>query len=89
MPLIFFYASKAIFLVQLLIVAWALMSWFNPDPRNPLVKFIHAVVDPFMRPISALIPPIGGIDLSPLAALLLLQFIERIFVGAAVGASLR
>jgi YggT family protein len=89
MPLIFALATRAIQLVQLLIVAWALMSWFNPDPRNPIVKFIHAVVDPFMRPISALIPPIGGIDLSPLVALLLLQFIERIFMGAALGASLR
>ncbi len=89
MPLVFSLATRAIQLLQLFILAWALMSWFRPDPRNPLVRLIHAVVDPVMRPIAALIPPMGGLDLSPLVAILLLQLIESVFARAAYGVPLR
>ncbi len=54
-----------------LIIIEAVFSWVNP--HAPLAPFVRALNDPLMRPLRRVIPLIGGIDLSPLAALLLLQ----------------
>jgi len=56
----------------LVIVISAVMSWFSPDPRNPLVRFITAVSYPLVAPFRRYIPPIAGIDISPIFAILLL-----------------
>lgn len=83
MPLVFLLAYYALTVAQIAIFAWAIMSWFNPDPRNPMVKLVHAIVDPFMRPIEALIPPIGGISFAGMIAFMLLSFIKGFFGRAA------
>lgn len=76
-------AFQVISILQVFILAWALMSWFNPDPRNPIVKFIHTVVDPIMKPFVALIPPIGGISLAGMAAFMVLWLIKNLLLQAA------
>jgi YggT family protein len=82
--LLFAVAYYAISALELFIFAWALMSWFQPDPRNPIVKFIHMVVDPIMKPFVMLIPPIGGISFAGMAALAVLEYlIKPIFLRAA------
>ena len=83
-PQMFGFAAEAIRVIELFIFAWAIMSWFQPDPRNPIVKFIHAVVDPIMKPFVTLIPPIGGISLAGMAAILVLEVIRGIFLNAAM-----
>ncbi len=71
-----------LFLVQvanLLLIARVLMSWFpNLDYRNPLVRFLYDVTEPFLRPLRQLVPPQGGFDLSPLIAFVILFFISRV-----------
>ena len=65
------------------IVIWALMSWLVGfgvvNPRNNFVRqvlyFLDAVTEPARRPIRRIIPSLGGVDLSPLVLLLLIQFI--------------
>jgi YggT family protein len=54
-----------------LIIIEAIFSWVNP--HAPLAPFIRALNDPLLRPLRRVIPPLGGIDLTPLVALLLLQ----------------
>jgi YggT family protein len=49
----------------------AIFSWVNP--YAPLAAVFNAVSQPLLRPFRRFIPPLGGIDLSPLALLLLLQ----------------
>jgi YggT family protein len=67
--------------VALLIIE-AVFSWINP--HAPLAPFIHALNDPLLRPLRRVIPPIGGIDLTVLVALILLQVLQmvlgRIFI---------
>jgi YggT family protein len=59
----------------------ALLSWVNPDPWNPIVQFLARVTDPVLRPIQQLIPMWRlGFDISPIIAILALQFIQRWFV---------
>ena len=60
----------------------SLISWFSPDPYNPIVRFLRAVCDPLLAPIRRKIPPIGpGIDLSPLIVLLVIYFLSVVLVG--------
>ncbi len=47
------------------------------DPYNPIVRFIHEVTEPLMAPFRKLIPPIGGMDFSPIVLFLVLQLVER------------
>ena len=52
-----------------------LLSWFPIDPRNPLVALLYDVTEPILEPLRRVIPRLGMFDLSPLVALLLIQFI--------------
>jgi YggT family protein len=59
-----------------LLIIEAVFSWINP--HAPLAPFVHALNDPLLRPIRRVIPPIGGIDLSVLVALILLQIAQYV-----------
>jgi len=56
-----------------LIIARVLISWIANQSRHPLIPLIYQLTDPILRPISKLLPPMGGIDLSPLFALIALR----------------
>ncbi|RMF92771.1 MAG: YggT family protein [Candidatus Schekmanbacteria bacterium] len=64
-----------------LIIASAVLSWINVDPRNPAVKFVYSATEPVLMPLRKLIPPIANIDFSPFAAFILLQFLIKILSG--------
>jgi YggT family protein len=61
------------------VIIRALLSWVSPDPSNPIVRMLALVTEPLLRPLRRLVPPrrLGGIDLSPLLAILLLQFVKN------------
>jgi YggT family protein len=58
-----------------LIIARVIVSWIGSQSRHPLIPLIYQLTEPVLRPFSKLIPPIGGIDLSPLFALIALRFL--------------
>ncbi|MGH8283853.1 MAG: YggT family protein [Gammaproteobacteria bacterium] len=58
------------------ILVEALLSWTNQGQRNPVASLLWGVNAPLLQPIRKLIPLIGGLDLSPLVALILLQVIS-------------
>ena len=63
-------------LYSLLIIIRALMSWMRVDPRNQFVRILNAVTDPVLDPIQRVIPPIGGnLDISPVVAIVLVDFL--------------
>lgn len=61
----------AISAVMVLMVVYAIMSWTRSD--SPISDVIERLCAPLLRPLRKLIPLVGGIDLSPLALLVLLQ----------------
>jgi YggT family protein len=71
-----------------IVIISALVSWVNPDPRNPIVRFLWGVTEPMFRPFRRLVPPsrMGGVDISPLFVLgiiyLLRSFVVRIAMGS-------
>lgn len=63
------------------IIIAALISWVNPDPYNPIVRFLHAVTDPVLRPVRRLIGyRLGPIDVSPMIVILAIMFIQRFLI---------
>jgi YggT family protein len=56
-----------------LIIARVIVSWIASQSRHPLIPLIHQLTEPVLRPISKLLPPMGGVDLSPLFALIALR----------------
>jgi YggT family protein len=61
------------------IVIRAVLSWVNPDPYNPLVRILYRLTEPVLSPLRKLVPPhkVGGLDLSPMLAILLLVFLRN------------
>jgi YggT family protein len=60
-----------------IIIIRALISWVNPDPRNPIVQFLQRVTEPVLAPIRRRLPTWRtGIDLSPLVAILAIYFLQ-------------
>jgi YggT family protein len=56
-----------------LIIARVIISWVANQSRHPLIPLIYQLTEPVLRPISKLLPPMGGVDLSPLFALIALR----------------
>lgn len=55
------------------LIIYVLLSWFGDRGGNPVAILLGELVDPLLRPARRLLPPIGGLDLSPLIVMLLLQ----------------
>lgn len=70
----------ALTVYSFVIIASALLSWINPNPYNPIVRFIYRVTEPVLNPIRKLIPLRLAIDISPLIVLLLIYFIQKFLV---------
>ena len=64
-----------------IIIARALLSWVNPDPSNPIVRFLYRVTEPVLRPIRHRLPTFSmGLDLSPLVVLLAIYLLRDFLV---------
>lgn len=57
------------------ILIQVILSWVSPGGYNPVALALFSVNEPLLRPFRRILPPIGGLDLSPLFALILLQFL--------------
>ncbi len=63
------------------VIIAALLSWVNPDPYNPIVRFLHSVTEPVFRPIRRLIGyRLGPVDISPIIVILAIIFIQSFLV---------
>ena len=63
------------------VIARAILSWVNPDPFNPIVRFIHNVTEPVLYPIRRRLPFLyGGIDFSPIIVILVIIFAQAFLV---------
>jgi YggT family protein len=77
MPYLLTFAGLLIQILNLLIFIRILLSWFPVDPSNPIIRVLFDLTEPILAPFRRVVPRIGMFDLSPLAALLVLQFIGR------------
>lgn len=83
-PMMLLLAVRSLASMLLDYLFWAIMirvllSWVAPDPYNPFVQVIAQLTEPVMAPARRLLPPMGGMDLSPILVLILIQFLEYFF----------
>lgn len=64
-----------------IIIARAILSWVNPDPYNPIVRFLYNITEPVLYAIRRRVPVIfGGIDFAPMIVLLVIMFLDNFLV---------
>lgn len=76
---ILFFLVRIIQIYNLLILARVLASWVVRDPANPIFHFLYAITEPVLGPIRRIMPAMG-LDLSPIIAYFILNFLSRIII---------
>ena len=68
-------------LIVLALIIRAVLSWLpGVSALQPIARFFNKITDPLIEPIRRRLPPLGGIDFSPLIALLLIWLVENILL---------
>lgn len=63
------------------IIIRVILSWIAPGGYNPATAIIHTLTDRILMPFRRIIPPLGGLDLSPLAAIILITAVTIVVAG--------
>ncbi|MCL1908385.1 MAG: YggT family protein [Holophagaceae bacterium] len=74
MPLIIAYWLLE-FLVWMILLG-SILTWFPAARKHGFTKLVHSITNPLLMPFRALLPTFGGIDFSPLLAILFLMFLR-------------
>ncbi|MBI4654161.1 MAG: YggT family protein [Nitrospirae bacterium] len=72
-----------------IIIIAALISWVNPDPYNPIVRFLYSVTEPVLRPIRRRIGIGIGVDISPMIVILIILFIKYFLIASLIEMAFR
>lgn len=59
-----------------IIFGWVTMAWTPPPSLTPVIRVLYDITEPVMAPFRRLIPPIGGMDLSPILIFILLSLVQ-------------
>jgi YggT family protein len=59
-------------------LVYVISSWMSPGGYNPAIAMLSGLVEPVLAPFRRILPPIGGFDLSPVFALLAIEFLNRL-----------
>ena len=71
------FLSLLLQVLSIAILVRVLLTWFPVDPSNPIIKLLFEVTEPVLAPFRRIIPRIGMFDLSPIAAMLIIQFVQQ------------
>lgn len=66
-------AIHSLYLFFFVVLISVVLSWIAPQTYNPVVGMISAMAEPILRPFRRLVPTLGGLDISPIFAIILLQ----------------
>ncbi len=58
------------------LLATIILSWISPGGSNPAAYLLHQITEPVMAPVRSLLPPMGGLDFSPIVVFILINIIE-------------
>ncbi len=71
-------------ILSIAILIRVLISWVKIDPYHPLVQLLYQITEPILAPIRRYLPATGGLDLSPIIAIVLIEilrgFVVNLFV---------
>jgi len=77
--------QHGIFILFAAIFIQIVVSWINPHSYHPIVNIARAIAEPIMAPARKIIPPIGGLDLSPILVIIFLQLSLKLIVAPLKG----
>lgn len=63
-----------------MIIGRCILSFIPHNPYQPVIKFIYDVTEPIMAPFRRLLPAAGGIDFSPIIAVLAVSLVQKLVV---------
>jgi YggT family protein len=64
-----------------IVIARAIISWVNPDPYNPIVRFLYSATEPVLQRIRRVLPlQFGGMDFTPIALLIGLSVLQQVLL---------
>lgn len=63
-----------------MVIARVLLSWVPHNPSQPVIRFLYEATEPLLKPCRRLVPPLGGIDFSPIIAVMAVEFLRRIVI---------
>jgi len=64
-----------------IVIAQAVISWVNPDPYNPIVRFLYSVTEPVLYNVRRRLPVyFGGLDFSPIIVIIVIIFLRTFLV---------
>jgi YggT family protein len=73
--------SLVLTLYMWIVIARALISWVNPDPYNPIVRFLYSATEPLLYRVRRMMPvTAGGIDFSAIVVLIAIYFLQAFLV---------
>jgi YggT family protein len=72
--------ARLIDLYSLIVLAAVIVSWIQLPPYHPVVKLLNSLTEPALAPIRKVIPPMGGLDITPMLLLILLQLVKGVLV---------
>jgi YggT family protein len=67
-------------LYTVVVLAAVILSWIRLSPGNPVSKLVHMLTEPVLAPARRIIPPIGGLDISPMLVLIALRAIRSVLI---------
>lgn len=74
----FIYVLSVVLTVAIIIRA--LMSWIMPNDTGSITRVLYDVTEPVLAPIRRVLPPVGGLDLSPILALIAIQVVSQVLI---------
>jgi YggT family protein len=75
MGLIATFIIYALYALIILILIRVVFSWLSPYPNNSVYRFVYQVTEPILGPVRRRLPPVSGMDLSPLVVTLVAYFV--------------
>lgn len=75
--------SRLIYAYEILIIVYTILSWFARDPNSPLGNLYGALsklVEPYLGLFRRFLPPLGGVDVSPMVGILVLWLLRRFLI---------
>ncbi|MDD2621035.1 MAG: YggT family protein [Syntrophomonadaceae bacterium] len=64
-----------------LIIGRCILSFIRHNPYQPVIKFIYDVTEPIMAPFRRIVPVAGGMDFSPIIAVLAVSLVQKLVIG--------
>ena len=69
-------------LYSIIVIVTVVISWINLPYNNPVSQIAFGLTEPLLEPIRRLMPPMGGLDFSPMVLLIGLRVLRRVVAGA-------